>query len=277
MVGLRGTCYHVAPPTNPPLFACLYSFLTRFSRQLLEAFWCSKWVIRGTVGNLEKSTFQRYKVCMNWSLDGKVITPGSRGVRAVFLHFSGEDSDQLVASWEESAYEGGCPGGKTHQIFITFSLFSSVFTRTVDVAPDVDFQQSWCPWKACDTLFLKVPDLRKVELGSGRCGHANGGRRSVISSPEGYFPIEILAKPGKILAIPELHVMSEHVLFLKVLDLRIKSQQVGKNLCAKATSPGENYEIFSIVSFLLSIFLRTVDMAPNVVFSTILVSLKSLQ
>jgi hypothetical protein len=75
-----------------------------------------------------------------------------------------------------------------------------------------------------------------------------------FSMSEGYFPIEIPAKPGKILAIRELHVVSERVLFLKVLDLRIKSQRVGKNLCAKATSPGENCEIFSIVSFLSSVF-----------------------
>ena len=31
---------------------------------------------------------------MNRSSDGKVMVPGSWGVRVVFLHFSGEDSDQ---------------------------------------------------------------------------------------------------------------------------------------------------------------------------------------
>ena len=68
------------------------------------------------------------------------MAPGSRGVGAVFVHFSDEDSgktgdalgeprvprrsrsrylsnapglvDQLVASREDSAREGGCPGGK---------------------------------------------------------------------------------------------------------------------------------------------------------------------
>jgi hypothetical protein len=99
-----------------------------------------------------------------------------------------------------------------------------------------------------------------------RYRHANGGRQSVCSMSKGNFPIEIPVKPGKILAIRELQVVSERVLFLKVLDLQIKSQRVGKNLCTKATSPGENCEIFTIVSFLLSIFPCAVDVAPDVGF-----------
>jgi hypothetical protein len=70
------------------------------------------------------------------------MAPGSWVVQAIFSRFSSEDSgqmrdaadelrvasrsrscslsqgsglvDQLVASWKESAREGGCPGGKTH-------------------------------------------------------------------------------------------------------------------------------------------------------------------
>ena len=61
---------------------------------------------------------------------------------------------------------------------------------------------------------------------------------------KGHFLIEISAKPRKILAIRELHVMATCVLFLKVLDLRINSQRVGKNLCAKVTSSGENVPDF---------------------------------
>jgi hypothetical protein len=94
----------------------------------------------------------------------------------------------------------------------------------------------------------------------------NRYHQSVFSMSDGCFLIEIPAKPRKILEIRELHVVSKHVLFLKVLDLRINSQQVGKNLRAKATSPGENCEIFSIVSSFSSIFPRTVDVAPDVGF-----------
>uniref|UniRef100_A0A2N9IS47 Uncharacterized protein n=1 Tax=Fagus sylvatica TaxID=28930 RepID=A0A2N9IS47_FAGSY len=91
-------------------------------------------------GKLSTSSFQRYEVCMNRSSDERVMAPGSRGIGAVFVHFSGEDSDQtgdafgeprvprrswsrylsnapglvdqLVASRKDSAREGGCPGGK---------------------------------------------------------------------------------------------------------------------------------------------------------------------
>jgi hypothetical protein len=95
--------------------------------------------------------------------------------------------DQLVASWEESANEGGCLRGKTRQIFSTFSLFSLVFLRTIDIAPDVGFRRSWCPWKACDTFFLKVSDLREVKRGPKRYGLANRGHRSVFLHAEGLF------------------------------------------------------------------------------------------
>ena len=146
--------------------------------------------------------------------------------------------DQLTASRKESAREGSCPGGKTHQIFSAFSLFSSVFACTVDVAPDVGFRSSWCLWKACATFFLKAMDLREVELGLERYSPTNRGRRSVFGSSEDIFPIKIPSRPGKILAIRELHVMSEHVLSLKVIDLWITLQRVGKNLCASAASSG---------------------------------------
>uniref|UniRef100_A0A2N9FKG9 Uncharacterized protein n=1 Tax=Fagus sylvatica TaxID=28930 RepID=A0A2N9FKG9_FAGSY len=76
----------------------------------------------------------------------------------------------------------------------------------------------------CDTLFLKVLDLRETELGLKRYGLANRGHQSVFGSPQGNFPIEIPARLEKILAIQELHTVSEHVLFLKVMGSRITFQ-----------------------------------------------------
>jgi hypothetical protein len=51
--------------------------------------------MRHIFGKLVKSTFQRYKVRANQSSNGRVMTPGSRGVRAIFLRFSGENSGQM--------------------------------------------------------------------------------------------------------------------------------------------------------------------------------------
>jgi hypothetical protein len=89
---------------------------------------------------------------MNRSLDKGVMAPGSRGVGAVFVHSSDADSgqtgnaigeprvprrsrshylsnapglaDQLVASREDSAREGGCPGEKMR--FAPNAFFSNL-------------------------------------------------------------------------------------------------------------------------------------------------------
>uniref|UniRef100_A0A2N9H5X6 Uncharacterized protein n=1 Tax=Fagus sylvatica TaxID=28930 RepID=A0A2N9H5X6_FAGSY len=131
---------------------------------------------------------------MNRSSDERVMAPGSRGIGAVFVHFSGEDSDQtgdafgeprvprrswsrylsnapglvdqLVASRKDSAREGGCPGGKN--AFSSQRVFSQIlsqFAHIFDLAPDVRFRRSWYRRKACAAYFCKVPDLRKSELG----------------------------------------------------------------------------------------------------------------
>ena len=83
---------HASPLPNSSRFSRAYPFLTRFSRAVLEVFRYSKWVMQHIVGKLSTSIFQRYKVCTNLSSDGRVITPGSRGARAIFTRFSSEDS-----------------------------------------------------------------------------------------------------------------------------------------------------------------------------------------
>ena len=143
------------------------------------------------------------------------MAPGIWGVRAVFSRFSGEDSGQtgeatgeprvarcswschlsnvpgparqLAANRKEFVREGGCPGGKTRQIFSAFSLFLSVFAHMVDLVSDVGFRRSWYHWKACATLFLKVPGSQETEFGLEKYGPANRGHQSVFGLSEGIF------------------------------------------------------------------------------------------
>ena len=86
--------FHASTYPNPPRFPCAYLFLTNFARAVLGVFRNSKWVMQHIVGKLSTSSFQRYKVCANQSSDERVMAPGSRGVGAVFVHFSDEDSGQ---------------------------------------------------------------------------------------------------------------------------------------------------------------------------------------
>ena len=148
---------HANSSSNLPRFLCAYPFLTRFSRAVLGVFRNSKWVMQHIFGKLLTSSFQLYKVCTNRSSDKRVMAPGSRGVGAVFMHFSDEDSgqmgnaigeprvprriwsrylsnapglaDQLVASRKDSAREGGCPGGKMRFTPSAFFLKSCPSSR----------------------------------------------------------------------------------------------------------------------------------------------------
>uniref|UniRef100_A0A2N9F908 Uncharacterized protein n=1 Tax=Fagus sylvatica TaxID=28930 RepID=A0A2N9F908_FAGSY len=184
--------------------------------------------MRHIVGKLSTSSFQRYKVCANRSSDEGVMAPGSRGVGAVFVHFSGVDSgqtgnaigeprvprrsrshylsnaprlaDQLVASREDSAREGG----------------------------------------SCAAYFCKVPDSRESELGLVRYGPASRVHRGVFGPFEGSFPIGIPAGPDKFLAIREFHVVHGCVLFPMCPGSQINLLRVRKTLCASAaTSVGK--------------------------------------
>jgi hypothetical protein len=73
-----------------------------------------------------------------------------------------------------------------------------------------------------------------------RYGPANRGHRGVFGPFEGSFPIRIPARPGKILASRELHVMHECVFFPTYLGSWINLLRVRKTLRASAaTSVGK--------------------------------------
>uniref|UniRef100_A0A2N9FRD0 Nuclease HARBI1 n=1 Tax=Fagus sylvatica TaxID=28930 RepID=A0A2N9FRD0_FAGSY len=215
------------------------------------------------VGKLSTSTFQRYKVCVNRSSDERVMAPGSRGAGAVFVCFSGEDSGQtgdatgeprvarrsrshylsnapglagqLAASRKDSAREGGCPGGKMHLPMSDFDVLGTVgklalptFARfQIRGNPSLDVCEIWFPRTEAAGVFLV--HLRTV------------------------FRSRIPARPGKILAIREFHVVHECVFFPTCPGSRINLLRVRKTLRASvATSlPMSDFDDLGIVGKLV--------------------------
>uniref|UniRef100_A0A2N9IHN9 Uncharacterized protein n=1 Tax=Fagus sylvatica TaxID=28930 RepID=A0A2N9IHN9_FAGSY len=167
--------------------------------------------VLGTVGKLALPIFARFRIRGNPSLDFVRYGPASRVHRGVFGPFEGSFpiripadpdkflairefhvvhgcvllsnvpglADQLVASQEDSVRKRGNVGGKIPETFSTTLFCRPVFTRVVDVAPDVGFRRSWYRRKACVTYFLTVQALHRGELGFARYDPANGGRRNV--------------------------------------------------------------------------------------------------
>uniref|UniRef100_A0A2N9FIJ2 Aminotransferase-like plant mobile domain-containing protein n=1 Tax=Fagus sylvatica TaxID=28930 RepID=A0A2N9FIJ2_FAGSY len=220
--------FHASSPSNPPRFPCAYPFLSDFRGQFWRSSGTQNWVMRHIVGKLSTSSFQRYKVCTNRSSDEGVMAPGSRGIGAVFVHSSGEDSDQTGDAFGEPRVPRR---SRSHYLSNAPGLADQLVASRKDSAREGG---------SCAAYFCKVPDSRESELGLVRYGPASRVHRGVFGPFEGSFPIRIPADPDKFLAIREFHVVHGCVLFPMCPGSQINLLRVRKTLCASAaTSVGK--------------------------------------
>uniref|UniRef100_A0A2N9FK74 Uncharacterized protein n=1 Tax=Fagus sylvatica TaxID=28930 RepID=A0A2N9FK74_FAGSY len=258
---------HASPPPNPPRFSRAYPFLTRFSRAVLEAFWCSKWVMQHIVGKLLTSTFQWYKFYVNRSSDERVMAPGSRGAGAVFVCFSGEDSGRMgdatgeprVARRSRSRHISNAPG-----------LAGQLAASRKDSAreggsPDVGFRTFLVPSESLRCLLLQ---------GSGFAGILSLGSRDMVprTGAAGVFLVRLRTvfqsgfrlDPGKSWRSESSMSCMNVSSFQRARACGSTCCESGR-LCAQARQRRwESSGIFSTTLFCRPVFMCVVDVAPGI-------------
>uniref|UniRef100_A0A2N9GNR0 Uncharacterized protein n=1 Tax=Fagus sylvatica TaxID=28930 RepID=A0A2N9GNR0_FAGSY len=193
------------------------------------------------------------------------MAPGSRGIGAVFVHSSGEDSDQTGDAFGEPRVPRR---SRSHYLSNAPGLADQLVASRKDSAREGG---------SCAAYFCKVPDSRESELGLVRYGPASRVHRGVFGPFEGSFPIRIPADPDKFLAIREFHVVHGDVSSFQCARARRSTCCESGRLCAQAWQRRwENSGNFSTALFRRPVFTRVVDVAPDVGFPTILVSSESL-
>uniref|UniRef100_A0A2N9E3X9 Uncharacterized protein n=1 Tax=Fagus sylvatica TaxID=28930 RepID=A0A2N9E3X9_FAGSY len=201
---------------------------------------CRIFDVLGTVGKLALPNFARFRIRGNPSLGSRDMVPRTEAagvflvrLRTVFRSGFRLDPVKFLAIREfhvvhECVFFPTCPGLRINLLRVRKTLCASVatsvgnsgifstalfrrpvFTRVVDVAPDIGFRRSWYRRKACATYFSTVQALHRGELGFARYDLANGGRWNVPYA-KGFDHNSLVSRP--FLARKVSNRSSHHVL-----------------------------------------------------------------
>uniref|UniRef100_A0A2N9F6D8 Retrotransposon gag domain-containing protein n=1 Tax=Fagus sylvatica TaxID=28930 RepID=A0A2N9F6D8_FAGSY len=207
------------------------------------------------------------------------MAPGSRGVGAVFVHFSGVDSGQTGNAIGEPRVPRR---SRSHYLSNEFHVVAGVIIFPTHPGSRINLLRAGKTLRAkaavrekkCVLLparffsnLVPVPDSRESELGLVRYGPASRVHRGVFGPFEGSFPIGIPAGPDKFLAIREFHVVHGMCPSFQCARARRSTCCESGRLCAQARQRRwENSGTFSKTLFCRPVFTRVVDVAPDVGF-----------
>uniref|UniRef100_A0A2N9H4A8 Uncharacterized protein n=1 Tax=Fagus sylvatica TaxID=28930 RepID=A0A2N9H4A8_FAGSY len=211
-----------------------HDFRTRFSRAILEAFQYSKWVMQHTVG----------KPQILLSNDIKLAQIGVRTKKLWLPEVGSSELFLCVFPANIPVKRGMPPANRELHVVAGVVIFPTHPGPHVNLlrvgktlcAKATVREENHVPSESLRCLLLQGSGFMGIRPWVREIWFHEQGPRGVFGPFEDSFPIVIPARPGKILAIREFHVMHECVFFPTCPGSRINSLRVRKTLRASVAT-----------------------------------------